>query len=72
MTAPLSLDCARDATGAIRAGRPGVLYVLTDEIALLSIIVDSQGTDINAGWPKYQHDARNGNNAGAPLFACPQ
>lgn len=69
----LAIDCARTALGALDPGRPGILYVATSGGQVYALIADSLGLDINAPWPKYQHDPRNTGNSTTPLssFACP-
>jgi hypothetical protein len=69
----VALDCSRDDAGMPMPGRPGVLYVATDNGLLFSFVVDSRGIDTTAPWPKYQHDPRNTGNQQTPLapFACP-
>jgi hypothetical protein len=68
-----ALDCSRNAAGTPIAGRPGVLYVATNNGLLYSFIVDSRGIETTAAWPKYQHDPRNTGNQQTPLapFVCP-
>jgi hypothetical protein len=70
---PLSVDCARDSSGAAIPGRPGTLYVRSDSGNLYSIIVDAHGIDTNAAWPKWGHDPRNTANSQTPMteFVCP-
>jgi hypothetical protein len=69
----VALDCSRDSLGQKVAGRPGVLYVGSNNGRFFAFIVDSRGIDTSAPWPKYQHDPRNTGNAQTPLsqFACP-
>ncbi len=72
-----ALDVYRTATGAKDCSRPlGVLYVLTKSGAtatLRAILVDSQGLDGTAPWPKYQRDNSNTGNVSLRLDAwvCP-
>jgi hypothetical protein len=68
-----NIDCSRDVSGAPIPGRPGVLYVASNLGELYALLVDDRGIDVNAPWPKYQHDPRNTGNADTPLaeFACP-
>lgn len=61
------LDVARDSMGAPRCGRPGTLYVLTNTGTVTAFIVDSQGLDRNAAWPRFQHDNANSGNADTQL-----
>lgn len=70
--APL-LDCARDASGAVLAGRPGRLVVAGSSGRLYSLIVDARGADPAAPWPLVFHDPANTNNTATPLanFSCP-
>ena len=67
------LDCSRDASGAARAGRPGVLYAATVKGQLTAVIVDARGLDTTAAWPSQLHDPTNSGNLDTPLsaFACP-
>jgi len=65
-----TLDCLRDATGAQVMGSPvGVLYVPAGT-RLHAFIVDSPRLDLEAPWPKYQHDARNSGNPATPITSC--
>lgn len=66
-----SLDCARQADGTPAAQAKGVLYVPALDGRLYALVVDSPGLDKNAPWPKYQRDARNTGNSGAPITNCP-
>jgi hypothetical protein len=72
-----ALDVFRDAAGNKDCNRPvGVLYVVTRSSAtatLRAILVDSNGLDPNAPWPKYQRDnANTGNGSLSTLpWACP-
>lgn len=70
--APL-LDVARDGNGAPRCGRPGILYVVSNAGTVTSFIVDSQGLDMTAAWPRFQHDNANSGNADTALssWGCP-
>jgi hypothetical protein len=69
----LTLDCARDTSGAKRSNRPGTLYMTTSDGKLDAFIVDSRSIDATAPWPKYQHDPRNTGNSSTSLteFVCP-
>lgn len=73
VVASLNLDCSRNGAGLKLNGRPGVLYVLSDQGTLYSFVVDSRGIDTTAPWPKFLHDPRNTGNADTPLdeFSCP-
>jgi hypothetical protein len=68
-----ALDVYRTATGAKDCSKSlGVLYVLTKSGAtatLRAILVDSQGLDSAAPWPKYQRDKPNTGNVSLPLDA---
>ncbi len=72
-----ALDVYRTALGTKDCSKPlGVLYVLTKSGAtatLRAILVDSQGLDSAAPWPKYQRDNSNTGNASLPLdpWVCP-
>lgn len=72
-----ALDVYRTALGAKDCSKPlGVLYVLTKSGAtatLRAILVDSQGLDSAAPWPKYQRDNSNTGNASLPFdsWVCP-
>ena len=69
-----SLDVQRDGTGAKVCNRGGILYVpSTGDGSLYAFAVDSDGIDINAPWPKYQHDPANTGNSATPLtsWGCP-
>lgn len=70
--APL-LDVARSSTGAALCGRPGTLYVVSNTGVVTSFIVDSQGLDRDAAWPRFQHDNANSGNADTQLssWGCP-
>ncbi|WP_075207704.1 PQQ-binding-like beta-propeller repeat protein [Archangium violaceum] len=65
-----TLDCPRDASGALVAGNHGVLYVPAGG-KLYAFVVDSRGLDTSAPWPKYQHDSRNTGNPATPITGCP-
>ena len=69
--ASIALDCSRDG-GAPSLSRPGVLYVPDNAQNLFCFVTDSAGIDVNALWPKYQHDPRNTGNQQTPLsqFGC--
>lgn len=69
--ASASLDCARDSSGTVMAGRPGTLYVPDFAGTLHAIIVDSRGLDATAPWPKYQRDVHNSGNPERPIVPCP-
>jgi PQQ-like domain len=64
-----TLDCPRNATGALVEGNHGVLYVPAGG-KLHALIVDSRGLDPTAPWPKYQHDVRNTGNPDTPIPSC--
>ncbi|WNG40535.1 PQQ-like beta-propeller repeat protein [Archangium violaceum] len=64
-----TLDCPRDASGALVEGSHGVLYVPVGG-KLHAFVVDSRGLDTSAPWPKYQHDSRNTGNPDTPLPSC--
>ena len=69
-----SLDVQRDSTGAKTCNRGGILYVpSTGDGSLYAFAVDSDGIDITAPWPKYQHDPANTGNSATPLtsWGCP-
>jgi len=72
-----ALDVYRTSTGAKACGRPtGVLYVFssTDVTATLqAVLVDSNGLDSTAPWPKFQRDNANRGNSSLPTTAwtCP-
>jgi outer membrane protein assembly factor BamB len=65
-----TLDCPRDASGALVSGSHGVLYVPVVGM-LYAFVVDSRGLDTSAPWPKYQHDSRNTGNPASPITSCP-
>ncbi|QRK14256.1 PQQ-like beta-propeller repeat protein [Archangium violaceum] len=65
-----TLDCPRDASGALVDGNHGVLYVPVGG-KLHAFVVDSRGLDTSAPWPKYQHDSRNTGNPDTPISSCP-
>jgi outer membrane protein assembly factor BamB len=65
-----TLDCPRDASGALVSGSHGVLYVPVVG-KLYAFVVDSRGLDTSAPWPKYQHDSRNTGNPATPITSCP-
>ena len=62
-----ALDVYRGANGAPQCLKPlGVLYVArrtNDTATLQAILVDSNGLDVAAPWPKYQHDYGNTGNS---------
>lgn len=70
--APL-LDCGREASGELAAGRPGRLLLVGRSGRAYAIVVDARGADPNAHWPLAFHDAHNTNNLQTPLsrFVCP-
>lgn len=68
--ASATLDCPRDASGALVEGNHGVLYVPAGG-KLYAFVVDSRGLDTSAPWPKYQHDSRNTGNPATPITSCP-
>lgn len=71
----LALDVAR--TGPAKdCAKPGTLYVAAAQGnvgRLYAFIVDSKGLDVNAPWPKYQHDNANTGNPATALssWSCP-
>lgn len=73
----LNLDVDRSSTGKrCDAGRPGVLYVSAvqgSNARLYAVLVESQGVDGTAPWPRHQHDPANTGNAQTPLspWTCP-
>jgi outer membrane protein assembly factor BamB len=69
----VSLDCARTPAGVKIPGRPGVLYAAASNGKVYAFITDSRGLDVNAPWPKFQHDPRNTGNTATSLtdFTCP-
>lgn len=73
----LNLDVNRGPS-AKRCGarQPGVLYVSSVQSTnarVWAVLVDSQGLDKNAPWPRHQHDPANTGNAQTPLtpWTCP-
>ncbi len=56
---PLSLDCARSSDGGGRSDRPGTLYTVSSSGIVTALIVDSQGLDGLAAWPRWQRSAGN-------------
>ncbi|QRN99405.1 hypothetical protein JRI60_10465 [Archangium violaceum] len=67
----LTLDCARDTAGTQISNRPGVLYLSAySDRRLYAFVVDSQGLDASAQWPKFQHDVRNTGNPATPVTNC--
>lgn len=69
-----NLDVVRDANGQKQCGRGGVLYVAsTGDGALYAFVVDSDGLNREAPWPRWQHDPANTGNAATPLtpWTCP-
>lgn len=71
-----ALDVLRDATGQKQCRGLGVLYLPSSSAgsaALTALLVDSEGLDKNAPWPKYQRDNANTGNASRPLtpWVCP-
>lgn len=77
MTLPVSgspvhptLDCNRSRPGS----NTGILYVQTNTMSVVALVVDSPGLDPTAIWPKYQRTAGNHGNTAAmfPLNdGCP-
>ncbi len=59
---PLSLDCARSSDGGGRSDRPGTLYTVSSRGIVTALIVDSQGLDGLAAWPRWQRSAGNTGN----------
>jgi hypothetical protein len=72
ISASPNLDCARDPSGNVLRGRPGVLYISSSLGKLYAVVVDSPGIDTKASWPRYLHDPRNTSNAQTDLstFSC--
>jgi len=69
-----NLDVQRDSSTSKVCGRGGVLYVAsTGDGKLYAFAVDSDGVDVNAPWPKHQHDPANTGNAATSLlpWGCP-
>ncbi len=66
-----ALDCARDNAGNV-VNKPGTLYVGSEDGKLYAIIVDSQGIETTAPWPKFHRDPRNTANGDADLsrYSC--
>jgi hypothetical protein len=60
-----NLDCNR-----VYPGKGGVLY-LRGARTITGWIIDDQGLNTTAPWPRYQHDARNSGNANVPITLCP-
>lgn len=58
-----TLDCNRTKPGS----NTGVYYFATTSGWLVGYITESAGLDVNAAWPKYQHDARNTGNFRVPI-----
>lgn len=68
--AQLNLDKNRDAASPCGAGQPGVLYALVSadsKTSVYAILVDSQGVDAAAPWPRYQHNPANTGNRATGL-----
>ncbi|MEQ1731926.1 MAG: hypothetical protein ABL982_26425 [Vicinamibacterales bacterium] len=61
-----TLDCNRTRPGS----GTGIHYFATTTGWVVAYITDSPGLDVNAPWPKYQHDARNTGRVGLSV-ACP-
>jgi len=69
---PLSLDCARSSDGGGRSDRPGTLYTVSSRGIVTALIVDSQGLDGLAAWPRWQRSAGNTGNTLTELNpGCP-
>lgn len=72
-----ALDVYRDETGGKACGKGmGVLYFSTFDGAktnLIAVLVDSNGLEPTAPWPKYQRDNGNTGNFSRPLtpWTCP-
>jgi hypothetical protein len=58
-----TLDCNRTRSGS----GTGVYYFATNSGWLVGYITESEGLDVTAKWPKYQHDARNTGNMRVPI-----
>lgn len=72
----LNLDIDRDAPSPCAVGQPGVLYFAANQglvTTVYAILVDSQGVDRHAPWPRHQHDPANTGNAATTLepWTCP-
>ena len=59
---PLSLVCARSSDGRGLSDRPGTLYTVSSRGIVTALIVDSQGLDGLAAWPRWQRSAGNTGN----------
>ena len=71
-----ALDVLRDSAGMKQCRGLGVLYLPSSsgtEATLTALLVDSEGLDRNAPWPKYQRDNANTGNASRSLvpWSCP-
>ncbi len=72
----LNLDIDRSSATPCAAGQPGVLYVAatrSNVTTLYALLVDSQGVDRSAPWPRHQHDPANTGNPATSLapWSCP-
>jgi hypothetical protein len=70
VAAQLNLDKNRDAANPCASGQPGVLYVVTSagaQTLVYAILVDSQGVESRAPWPRYQHNPGNTGNRATGL-----
>jgi hypothetical protein len=63
-----TVDCNRDHP----ATDTTVMYIgnMTGEV--FAVLIDADSIDVDAPWPKYQHDPRNTGNSATPLdeFRC--
>jgi hypothetical protein len=72
VSASPTLDCNRYAVTAGARANTGVLYVVTNQGEVVSLVVDSPRLDTAAKWPKFQRDAFNSGNTSLSLDAgCP-
>ena len=72
----LNIDINRSVAVPCGPGQPGVLYVAATKAgvtSLFAVLVDSQGIDDVAPWPRHQHDPANTGNAATSLapWTCP-
>jgi hypothetical protein len=71
----LNLDINRDSPAPCANGQPGVLYAVSagNPARLYAVLVDSQGLERTAPWPRHQHDPANTGNAATSLlpWTCP-
>ncbi len=66
-----NIDCFRERDGGVRSGL-GRLFLASDA-GFFTVLVNSPGIDVDAGWPRLGHDPYNSGNGSVDLqrFRCP-